>query len=153
MTGKRPTSTGVYGLSPWIRNVPELAPLVTMPQHFHQHGYRTLIGGKIYHGGNGRGRNQSDECDAWGPNASVGVKPPQKLIPPTPGGNHPLMDWGTFPHRDEDKGDWAVASWAVDEIEKMPQDKPFFLSVGFFLPARSMLRHTEMVRSLPGRIS
>jgi arylsulfatase A-like enzyme len=134
MTGKRPSSTGVYGLSPWIRNVPELAPLVTMPQHFREHGYRTLIGGKIYHGGNGRGRKQTDECDVWGPNAGVGVKPPQKLIPPTPGGNHPLMDWGTFPHRDEDKGDWQVASWAVDEIENMPKDKPFFLSVGFFLP-------------------
>ena len=134
MTGKRPSSTGVYGLAPWIRNVPELAPLVTMPQHFREHGYRTLIGGKIYHGGNGRGRKQTEECDVWGPNAGVGVKPPQKLIPPTPGGNHPLMDWGTFPHRDEDKGDWQVASWAVDEIENMPKDKPFFLSVGFFLP-------------------
>ena len=69
-----------------------------------------------------------------GPNAGVGVKPKQKIIPPTPGGNHPLMDWGTFPHEDEEKGDWAVASWAVDEIEKMSEDKPFFLSVGFFLP-------------------
>ncbi len=134
MTGRRPTSTGVYGLSPWIRNVPELADLVTMPQHFQRHGYRTLIGGKIYHGGNGRGKRSQLECDVWGPNASVGVKPEQKLIPPTPGGNHPLMDWGTFPHRDEDKGDWQVASWAIDQIENMPTDKPFFLSVGFFLP-------------------
>ncbi|MGB7345823.1 MAG: sulfatase [Pirellulaceae bacterium] len=134
MTGRRPTTTGVYGLSPWIRTVPELKDIVTMPQHFHQAGYRTLIGGKIYHGGNGRGKGHQLECDTWGPNANVGVKPPQKIIPPTPGGNHPLMDWGTFDHRDEDKGDWKVASWAVDEIKKMPDDKPFFLSVGFFLP-------------------
>lgn len=138
MTGKRPTSTGVYGLSPWIRNVPELADLVTLPQHFSRHGYRTLIGGKIYHGSNGRrkgkGQKQNQECDAWGPNASVGVRPKAKLIPPTPGGNHVLMDWGTFPHRDEDKGDWKVASWAVEQIDQMPTDKPYFLSVGFFLP-------------------
>lgn len=136
MTGRRPTSTGIYGLAPWIRNVPELADLVTMPQHFGAHGYRTLIGGKIYHGGNGRRKKgkQRNECDVWGPGSSVGVRPKQKLIPPTPGGNHPLMDWGTFPHRDEDKGDWQVASWAVDEIEKMPEGQPFFLSVGFFLP-------------------
>ncbi len=134
MTGLRPTSTGVYGLSPWLRNVPELADLVTMPQHFHQAGYRTLIGGKIYHGGNGRANQGRGECDVLGPPAKVGVRPKQKLIPPTPGGNHPLMDWGTFPHRDEDKGDWQVASWAVDEINNMPDDKPFFLSVGFFLP-------------------
>ncbi len=134
MTGRRPTSTGVYGLAPWIRNVPELEDLVTMPQHFQAHGYRTLIGGKIYHGGSGRGKRKSLECDLWGPGASVGARPEQKLIPPTPGGNHPLMDWGTFPHRDEDKGDWEVASWAVDQIENMPAEKPFFLSVGFFLP-------------------
>ena len=80
-----------------------------------------------------------ERCELW--NAMFGVplrrsvpSPKQKLIPPTPGGNHPLMDWGTFPHRDEDKGDWQVASWAVEEIEQMPDDKPFFLSLGFFLP-------------------
>ncbi|MEM8668695.1 MAG: sulfatase [Planctomycetota bacterium] len=133
MTSRRPTSTGVYGLSPWIRNVPELADLVTMPQHFRANGYRTLIGGKIYHGGNGRKQRQQ-EADVWGPPAGVGVRPKQKLIAPTPGGNHPLMDWGVFPHKDEDKGDWKVASWAVDELANMPDDKPFFLSVGFFLP-------------------
>lgn len=133
MTGKRPTTTGVYGLAPWIRTVPEFKDVVTLPQHFHNHGYRTLIGGKIYHGGRKRSKS-AVECDVWGPNAVVGAKPKQKLIPPTPGGNHPLMDWGTFPHRDEDKGDWKVASWAVEQIEAMPQDKPYFLSVGFFLP-------------------
>ena len=132
MTGLRPTTTGVYGLSPWFRTVPEFADVTTMPQHFQKQGYYTLIGGKIYHGRNGRGNKE--ECDTWGPGAGVGVKPKQKLIPPTPGGNHPLMDWGTFDHKDEDKGDWKVASWAVDEIQKMPEDKPFFLSVGFFLP-------------------
>ena len=134
MTGLRPTSTGVYGLAPWFRGLPEFASRVTLPQHFHKHGYRTLIGGKIYHGGYGRKRGAAAECDLWGPGAGVGARPPKKLIPPTPGGDHPLMDWGTFPHRDEDKGDWAVASWAVDQIKEMPADKPFFLSVGFFLP-------------------
>lgn len=132
MTGKRPTSTGIYGLSPWIRNVADLSSLVTLPQYFNQHGYRTLIGGKIYHGRNGF--QKTDEADVWGPPSGVGAKPEQKLIPPTPGGNHKLMDWGTFPHRDEDKGDWQVASWAVSELESMPEDQPFFLSCGFFLP-------------------
>ncbi len=137
MSGRRPTSTGVYGLSPWIRESSEFANIRMMPQHFHDHGYRTLIGGKIYHGGYGRGKNSQSECDVWGPNASVGARPDHKLIPPTPGGNHPLMDWGTFPHRDEDKGDWQVASWAVNQLESMPtaiDSQPFFLSVGFFLP-------------------
>ncbi len=134
MTGLRPGSTGVYGLSPWFRDLPEFENRVTMQQFFHQHGYQTLIGGKIFHGGYGRGKGSASESDVWGPNASVGARPEHKLIPPTPGGNHALMDWGTFPHRDEDKGDWKVASWAVDEIENMQDEKPFFLSVGFFLP-------------------
>ncbi len=133
MTSRRPTSTGVYGLSPWIRNVPELADIVTMPQHFRNHGYRTLIGGKIYHGPYGR-RDGDKEVDVWGPTSGVGVRPKEKLIGETPMGNNPLMDWGVFPHEDEDKGDWIVASWAVEELQKMPDDKPFFLSVGFFLP-------------------
>lgn len=132
MTGKRPTSTGVYGLAPWIRNVPELSSLVTLPQYFNRHGYRTLIGGKIYHGRNGFGK--TSEADSWGPPSGVGAKPEAKIIPPTPGGNHQLMDWGTFPHRDEDKGDWQVASWAVSQLESMTDEEPFFLSCGFFLP-------------------
>ncbi|WP_246112955.1 sulfatase [Allorhodopirellula solitaria] len=134
MTGLRPGSTGVYGLAPWFRTLPEFQDRVTMPQYFHQHGYRTLIGGKIFHGPYGRGKDSAAECDVLGPSASVGVRPEHKIIPPTPGGNHALMDWGTFDHRDEDKGDWKVASWAVDQLEQMPDEKPFFLSVGFFLP-------------------
>lgn len=138
MSGRRPTSTGVYGLSPWIRDLPEFADIKMLPQHFHDHGYRTMIGGKIYHGGNGRGRGKANEADLWGPPSSVGARPKQKLIGVTPGGNNPLMDWGVFDHRDEDKGDWAVASWAVDQIAAMdarPESgQPYFLSLGFFLP-------------------
>lgn len=134
MTGLRPGSTGVYGLTPWFRALPEFKESVTMQQYFHRHGYETLIGGKVFHGAYGRGDGADAESDVWGPNASVGAMPKQKLIPPTPGGNHPLMDWGTFPHRDEDKGDWKVASWAVNQLSQMQTEKPFFLSVGFSLP-------------------
>ncbi|HEY5313849.1 MAG TPA: sulfatase-like hydrolase/transferase, partial [Pirellulales bacterium] len=70
----------------------------------------------------------------WGSAGGVGVKPPQKLIPPTPMGNHPLMDWGVFPHRDEDKGDYKVASWGVEQLRGMRADQPFFLATGFALP-------------------
>ena len=36
MTGRRPSTTGVYGLRPWFREVAELSELVTMPQYFEQ---------------------------------------------------------------------------------------------------------------------
>ena len=137
MTGLRPSSTGVYGLAPWFRTVPEFADLVTMPQHLAAHGYRTASTGKIYHGGYGR-RPRDNEFETLGPGASVGAKPAKKLVEtPDP---HPQVDWGLFPHRDEEKGDWHVADWAIarlqeegKEAESKPE-QPFFLTVGFFLP-------------------
>lgn len=135
LTGKRPTSTGIYGLAPWIKDLEEFKDYVTLPQYLTKHGgYKNATTGKIYHGGYGRAKSDR-EFHVLGPASGVGVKPPQKLVQ-TPAA-HSLVDWGVFPHKDEDKGDWQVASWAVDELLKKkgtnPKD-PFFLSVGFFLP-------------------
>jgi choline-sulfatase len=130
MTGLRPSTTGIYGLAPWIRNVAEFRDVVTLPQYLKHHGYTTYSTGKIYHGGYGRQKNDK-EFDHLGPPANVGAKPEQKLVQtPAP---HPLVDWGVFPHRDEDKGDYRVASYAVEQLNRRPQE-PFFLSCGFFLP-------------------
>ncbi len=134
MLGLRPTTMGIYGLAPWFRTIPEWRERVTLPQHFRAHGYRTMTVGKVYHGNVGGPQDRSREFDVWGQAGGIGVKPDHKLIPATPMGNHPLMDWGVFPHRDEDKGDYQVASWAVQQIKAVPKDKPFFLAAGFFLP-------------------
>lgn len=134
LVGLRPTTTGVYGLSPWFRTLDALKDRVALPQHFHNHGYRTLVTGKIYHGGAGGPQKRLQEFDVWGNAGGIGVKPEKKLIGPTPMGNNPLMDWGAFPHKDEDKGDYHVASWLVDKLQTVPRDKPFFLAGGFFLP-------------------
>lgn len=133
LTGLRPSTTGVYGLAPWFRTVDEFAEVVSLPQHFRGNGYAALSTGKIYHGGYPPAPDRPREFDEYGPDAGIRVRPDEKLIGPTPGGNHPLMDWGTFPHRDEDKGDYLVASWAVEQLES-GIDEPFFLAVGFFLP-------------------
>jgi choline-sulfatase len=134
MLGLRPTTTGIYGLAPWFRGLPEWSDRVTLPQHFKAHGYRTLSTGKIYHGNAGRNNRQQSEFDVWGSAGGLGVKPKQKLIGPTPMGNNPLMDWGVFPHQDEDKGDYQVASWTIEQLKAAPKDQPFFLAAGFFLP-------------------
>jgi arylsulfatase A-like enzyme len=46
------------------------------------------------------------------------------------------MDWGVWPldNDDSEKGDYQVASWAVEQLETLPEEEPFFLAVGFFLP-------------------
>jgi len=134
MTSLRPGTTGIYGLAPWIRNVPEFKDTVTLPQYLKKHGgYTSYTTGKIYHGGNGR-RKTDKEFDVIGPGASGKPFPKdKKKLVTTPFGNHRLVDWGTFPHKDEEKGDWLVADWAVDQLNQKPKE-PFFMSVGFFLP-------------------
>ena len=134
MIGRRPDSTGIYGLAPWFRNVPEFKDVVSLPQYLKQHGsYKTYSTGKIYHGRYGRQKNDK-EFDMIGPGATGAPFPKgNKKLVTTPFGNHRLVDWGTFPHKDEDKGDWKIASWAVDQLDQKPQE-PFFMSVGFFLP-------------------
>ena len=134
MLSLRPTTTGIYGLAPWFRTVEPYRERVTLPQHFKAHGYRTLTAGKIYHGGVGGPKLRAIEFDEWGPAGGLGAKPAEKLVGPTPMGNHPLMDWGVFPHRDEEKGDYQVATWAVDKIQTASHQQPFFLAAGFFLP-------------------
>jgi arylsulfatase A-like enzyme len=144
LLGLRPTTTGIYGLKPWFRTVPEWSDRVTLPQHFANDGYYTAATGKIYHGfrKNPKKKNQGTskpdpvEFEVTGPFGGVGTKPPKKLIPETPMGNHPLMDWGVWPLDNDDtqKGDYQVASWTVEQIQNAPKDRPFFLAAGFFLP-------------------
>jgi len=149
LLGLRPTTTGIYGLSPWFRTLDQWKDRVALPQHFANHGYRTAATGKIYHGGTGgsgrgKGKNkaapdattENPEFQITAPYGGVGTKPPQKLIPATPMGNNPLMDWGVWPLDNDDtgKGDYQVASWTVEQIKTAPKDQPFFIAAGFFLP-------------------
>ena len=151
MLGLRPTTTGIYGLSPWFRTLPEWKDRVPLPQHLANNGYRTMATGKIYHGqggGGGAGKGKKNkakdaaadtaapEFQVTAPYGGVGTRPPEKLIPATPMGNNPLMDWGVWPKDNDDtgKGDYQVASWTVEQIKNAPKDQPFFLAAGFFLP-------------------
>ncbi|NNM31030.1 MAG: sulfatase [Akkermansiaceae bacterium] len=139
MLSRRPGATGIYGLAPWFRDVPALADSVTLPQWFAKHGnHYTATAGKIYHGRYGRKNTpKHKEWDEAGPGASGKPFPPKKLVnTPQP---HKLVDWGTFPHKDEDKGDYIVADWAVDRLGNHREltengKRPFFMAVGFFLP-------------------
>ena len=152
LLGLRPTTTGIYGLSPWFRTLPQWKDRVALPQHFENHGYLTAATGKIYHGGTGGGGgagkgkgkkaakqappDAKPEFMLTAPLGGVGTKPPQKLVNPTPMGNNPLVDWGVWPLDNDDtgKGDYQVASWTVEQIKKAPKEQPFFIAAGFFLP-------------------
>ena len=49
MTGRYPHTSGVYFLSPDLKEAPVLKNLKTMPEVFADHGYKTMAAGKIYH--------------------------------------------------------------------------------------------------------
>ncbi|MFM7182028.1 MAG: sulfatase [Verrucomicrobiales bacterium] len=137
MFSVRPTTTGIYGLSPAPRDHADLKSRVSLPQHFAAHGYRTYATGKVYHAGTtAGGKGLPAEFDVTAPFGGVGSRPKKKLIPATPMGNHPAMDWGVWPpdNDDTEKGDFKVATWISDSIRQAPADQPFFLSAGFSLP-------------------
>ena len=137
MLGLRPDSTGIYGLAPFFRQVPEYQDHTTLAQHLANNGYHTAMAGKIFHGGYGKQtKGKHLEWHETGPGATGAPFPKERLVKNTPS-PHKLVDWGVFPHKDEDKGDHKIATWAVDFLDKQAakkDDKPFFCAAGFFLP-------------------
>lgn len=136
MLSLRPATTGIHGLSPWFRTLPKYRTTKSLPQCFADAGYQTYTAGKVYHNSMGRKpmAGAEPEFQHWGPGGWPGKTPKQKLVPPTPAGNNPWVDWGVFDHEDNEKGDWKVAQWAESTLADMPTEKPFFMAVGFFLP-------------------
>ena len=130
LTGLRPSTTGIYGLLPGIREVQSLKNFITLPQALHAAGYYTFNCGKIYHDGSINPKDRAAEFDEWGTPGPM----PHPKTPIVGIFKHAAMDWGVFPERDEDNADWMIASSAISEIEKLPKDKPWFIGCGFRLP-------------------
>lgn len=133
LTGLRPSTTGIYGLAPGIRDVEITQKHVTLPQALRQAGWFTACFGKVYHDGSFKPKDRAAEFDVWG--ASPGMpKPPQPIAKLTIEGRHPAMDWGVFPEKDEDQADWKSADFTIQQMAAAPKDKPWFISCGFRLP-------------------
>jgi len=130
LTGLRPSSTGVYGLSPGIRDVGALKEHVTLPQALREAGWFTFCCGKIYHDGSVKPKDRAGEFDEWVQTAP-GKRPPVPIVPIF---SHPAMDWGVWPERDEDTPDWKIAEAAVAKLKSVGKDKPWFIACGFRLP-------------------
>jgi arylsulfatase A-like enzyme len=135
MTSLRPSTTGVYGLAPWIRDLEPFRETKSLPQFLESQGYETYSCGKVYHGWQAQHTKNGNkhEFQHWGPGSGPGRMPKEKLVGPTPNGNNPWVDWGLF-GADEDRADWKCAEWAEAKLANMPAEKPFFLAVGFFHP-------------------
>lgn len=132
LTGLRPSSTGIYGLAPGIRDVEQTRQHVTLPQTYTRAGYFTYSCGKVYHDGSFKPKDRAAEFNEWGPSPGPGRPPKPFANLPEP--RHPAMDWGPFPERDEDHGDYKIADAAIDALRRAPKDKPFLVACGFRLP-------------------
>lgn len=139
MTGLRPSTTGIYGLSPRHRQVERTKDVVTLPQYFAANGYRTMSAGKVFHGGI-TPKERKVEFQEWGPDGGHKPFPEHKLVKePLDMVNHPLVDWGVFPKEgDSLMDDYKVATWAVKQLAQLGaeenSEQPFFMAVGFNKP-------------------
>ena len=131
LTGLRPSTTGVYGLAPGIRNVAALTNCVTLPQHFAAHGYFTATFGKVFHDGSIPAHLRTNEFNVWG--SAPGMPRPEQKFVHTPS-EIAAMDWGVFPPDDHTQADWKIAEAAIEQLKARPKEKPFFVAVGFRLP-------------------
>ena len=142
MTGRRPTTSGVYGnRQPWRLGMPDA---VTLSQYFRTKGYYAAGGGKIYHHGQGYNDPRSwDDYFHWNPDArkngwfdgySFPPDPePERPVTPMPSVSWRNFDWAPIDVDDEDMPDYKVSSWAGDYLQTR-HDKPFFLAAGMFRP-------------------
>lgn len=124
LTGRRPSTTGVYhNDQPWR---PVLPDAITLPQHFAAAGYEVAGGGKIFH-------NSFNDRPSWPEWFPAGTHPEPDAIPVNgiPGTAH--FDWGPVDVSDEAMGDHRTVSWAIDKLHA-DRDRPFFLAVGLIRP-------------------
>lgn len=144
MTGTRPDTTKVWDLATHFRAA--LPNVVTLGQHFKNHGYFVQGMGKIYHGG-------YDDPLTWSvpwqtPKAVKYARPENRVLDqrqregePDGGGKRdsrkntrgPAYESADVP--DDTFQDGKVAELAIETLRALSQKRePFFLAVGFIKP-------------------
>ena len=139
LSGKRASSTGVYGNRENMRLAPLTKDVTTLPQYFSQHGYHTLSTGKIFHkhptaDGLDEGQWAFDEFAAL-PGGGKGGMLWEKR-PPAEEGNEKGEEfrWGAVKAPVEKTKDYLACKWAADQLQRDFEGKPFFLALGLSKP-------------------
>lgn len=132
MTGRRPSSTGVYTNNQPYSGSSVLKGAVTLNQHYKNEGFLTLGCGKIYHNTLGAfadndGWNEYPRMNERGMRLS-GEKP---LAGAAVAMNH--FDWGPTETGDEEMHDFHTAEWISRQLSSK-RDQPMFLACGFAKP-------------------
>jgi len=152
MTGVHPVRSGLYrnlfgAHGPrWRHESPVLKDAVVISQHFRNHGYRAVGGGKIFHTLQWTPGDSQNDPGAWDeyrgdpldPISSDWPRPECTKRDQNEGfiGRRPLRNhyFGAAPlELKPGQGDGAVVDWAIEQMNAK-QDKPLFLAVGLFRP-------------------
>jgi len=122
LTGKMPSSTGVYDNRQPFRQAPAVKDAVTLPQYMMRHGYYSAGAGKIYHG-------HFPDPPSWNDYASPGgAKPKDENITTVA-----KVTWGPIDEPESQTSDARIADYCIQQLGKA-HDKPFFLACGFRKP-------------------
>jgi iduronate 2-sulfatase len=133
LTGRRPDTIEVWDLATHFRD--KLPNIVTLPQHFKNHGYHTQSIGKIYHGGG----KPSKDPPSWSvePRYDV-VRDPRvryALESNLQGQGLKRSSTEAAEVSDNDYIDGIVCEAALEALSDLQQERrPFFLAVGFRKP-------------------
>ncbi|WP_113959086.1 sulfatase [Roseimicrobium gellanilyticum] len=141
--GVRPDTTQVMANNKFLR--PMMPDVVTLPQHFKNHGYTALSLGKIFHHSE---REPGDDPQSWSEPAWYHGEPYRqwftkesndfianlKKLPPD---KRPKLlrapPFEASPESDDVYPDGMTALKAIETLNRV-KDQPFFLGVGFVKP-------------------
>jgi len=134
LTGKRPSTTGVYGnKADWRGAMPDA---VTLMQHFMAHGYRVEGAGKVFHHHWGGAFHDPKSFHRFQmmPDPPDAPMPTAKLNGLAWYGS-PNTDWGTWPGDEAEHVDVRTVDFCVARLHE-PRDngQPLFLAAGIFRP-------------------
>ena len=148
LTGKRPSTTGIYGNTQDLKKAPKAKDVVTLPQYFAQNGYHTLSTGKIFHKhptpeGMDEGQWAFEEFAEGGggnkgmlweesPLSALGEKAEEKSQ--EKGEETEVARWGACKGPVEETKDYVACQWAADQLKRDFDGKPFFMALGISKP-------------------
>ena len=136
MSGLRPSTTGIYGMTPdnKIRRAgnPATKDITFLPEYFENNGYHTMGIGKLFH------IHAPDSVfnESGGRVKGFGPYPEKRFVWDGFGkgirGTHgrTSTDWGAFPDNDTLMPDHQSVNWVVERLNR-EYDKPFFMGLGF----------------------
>ncbi len=130
MTGRRPSSTGVYTNGQPYHGSKVLDGVVTLNQHYKNNGYLTLGCGKIYHGTHGAFADDKGWHDYGRPQDSFKLSGEPPLAGAAAQGH---FDWGPLTTGDESLHDYGTTEWIGKHLQTR-RDQPMFLACGFTKP-------------------